>query len=526
MNRLRICFLLLAFAPLWAVAQPPPPPSDSPAALFVQKNDSADNVATNVEFNYVIQVLNYGGASATNVVLHDRLPTNLTFVSAASSFGTITQATTNVYFSITNLTGGSLATVTVRVRAVRSGLLTNLVSASAANFTNPVFDTETTYILSDLRVTVSDSADPVQRGDTYAYSLVFSNAGSALVTNVVATNQLPEQVTFLSATSSVGTVTIGTSRVVFALGDLAPGATATATIRVEAVRGGLATNRVDAKGFVSGALLLGLGEGATRILGTTSDLNGDGVGDLLMQSEAGVLYVQAMNGTEGSGGFFPLDDQDIRPWQIAATADLNRDGVPELIARDGGEHLVGYLSSGRVAVIHHLFKAPADLSPWFVVAGGDLDGDGFGDLVMQRGDSGVYAVVLQRSNVWTAVQYLTGRELNIDPWRVVAAADTDGDARADLVLREGNSGVYGIVRVDGWKLVDAFHLTGARKDVRPWTFRAATDLDGDGFDELVFQNGSASRYAAAFMDGFTILKSPLLFTNGLDVSTWRVVGPR
>lgn len=495
--------------------------------LSVEKTDSADPVLPNQNYDYVIHVANFGTATATNVILHDQMPSSMTFVSASSVFGTVTQATTNVYFFIPTLGEGQEATVTVNVHGTSSGLITNRVFASADNFTNAETDAETTYVLSDLRVTVADSSDPVKRGAMFYYTVVFSNASASAMTNVVATNQLAGEVDLVEAAVSAGSISETNSQLIFALGDIPSGGSVTATVLVTSVHSGIATNWVTAQGYVSNVLIQGLAVTTTRLLGTPSDLNGAGFGDLLLQSKTGsVLYIQAMDGIQSDGGTYPLGNQGIRPWQFAATVDINGDGTPEILARDGGVHVFGYLTNGVVAGVFNLFKVEVDLSPWFVVAGGDFDGDGFGDLLFQRGDSGIYAVVLQRNNMWTGAQYLTGKMLDISPWRVVAAADVDGNGRADLVLREGNTGIYGVAHVNAWNLESAWYLTGARVDASPWTFCAATDLDGDGFDELIFRDGSLDRYAAAFMDNYYIWSSTILFTDGLDLSAWNVIGPK
>ncbi|HMP75373.1 MAG TPA: FG-GAP-like repeat-containing protein [Kiritimatiellia bacterium] len=514
--------VLLGLAPM-AFAQPPP----IFAALSVTKTDSADPVLPGAEYNYVLTVLNIGTETATNVVLHDRLPTNVVFVSAATPTGAVAQVSTNVTFTIPTLGENASVSMTVRVQAASSGLITNRVTATASNATSSASDFETTYILSDLRIAMAASQSVVQRTASFSYSLIFSNAGAVALTNVVVSNTLPAQVTFVSANVSAGAFVSTPSSVVFSVGALAAGGTAGATVDVTAVLGGAAVSRATARGYAAGSPVEGLGEATVTILGSASDLSGDGVGDLLLQQKGGgVLYIQAMNGTEGAGGTFPLGGTDISPWRVVATADFNRDGQPELVARYRGFHLVGVLATGTVVGSVHLFGVETDLSPWGVVAGGDFNGDGYGDLLFQKGDSGVYAVVLQKNNKWISANYLGGAPVDITPFRILAAGDTDGDGRADLVVREGNSGVYGIVKVNGWAIQSGWYLTGARVDVRPWVFRAASDIDGDGVDELIFQDGAADKYGAAFMNGYTIQSSANLFTNGLDVSAWNVIGPR
>lgn len=268
--------------------------------------------------------------------------------------------------------------------------------------------------------------------------------------------------------------------------------------------------------------------GATRAQSlATSDLNGDGFGDLILQTRTGgIYYLEFMSNTVSKGGRFVLDGQDLRPWHIAATADLNGDGKPELIARSGGEHLVGALSNGAVVATIDLFRTPADLAPWGVVAAGDFDGDGYSDLLFRKGNSGVYAVVLQQHNMWTAMNYFGGAAIDISPFRIIAAADTDGNGRSELIVREGNTGIYGIVKVNGWAIQSAMYLTGARIDIRPWDFRAASDLNGDGRDELIFVDAHSGRHGVAYMNGFIIENHAEIFAGDTNIVHWHVIGPR
>lgn len=259
----------------------------------------------------------------------------------------------------------------------------------------------------------------------------------------------------------------------------------------------------------------------------TSDLNGDGYGDLILQTRTGgIYYLEFMSNTVSKGGQFVLNGQDLRPWHIAATADLNGDNKPELIARNGGAHLVGVLSNGTLTATVDLFMTPADLTPWGVVAAGDFDGDGYSDLLFRKGNTGIYAVVLQQNNIWTAVNYLGGAPMDISPFRLIAAADTDGDGKSDLIVREGNTGIYGIVKMNGWAIQSAMYLTGARIDIRPWDFRAASDLNGDGRDELIFVDADSGRHGVAYMNGFIIENNAEIFAGDTNIVHWHVIGPR
>src|ERR1700687_1780520 len=83
----------------------------------------------------------------------------------------------------------------------------------------------------DLLVTKSASANPVDLGTNFTYTIKAFNLGPAAATGVTVTDPLPA-VTFVSATATQGSCS-GTSTVTCTLGMLAVGASATATITVK-----------------------------------------------------------------------------------------------------------------------------------------------------------------------------------------------------------------------------------------------------------------------------------------------------
>lgn len=84
----------------------------------------------------------------------------------------------------------------------------------------------------DVALTMTDSPDPVAVGGTLTYTLTAANLGPALATNLVLVDTLPAGVTFVSAIASQGSCTEAAGVVTCALGDVAPGATATVTLAV------------------------------------------------------------------------------------------------------------------------------------------------------------------------------------------------------------------------------------------------------------------------------------------------------
>lgn len=85
----------------------------------------------------------------------------------------------------------------------------------------------------DLSLTKTDSPDPVLAGQTLTYEITVANAGPSTATDVLVLDELPQGVTFVSATVSQGAgCDASGGRVACPVGSVTAGGTATVTIRV------------------------------------------------------------------------------------------------------------------------------------------------------------------------------------------------------------------------------------------------------------------------------------------------------
>lgn len=87
-------------------------------------------------------------------------------------------------------------------------------------------------VLADLSITKTDSRDPVLVNSQFQYSLQINNLGPSPATNVVVTDSLPAQLSFVSATPTQGSCSFSSPTVTCQLGTLSPGANATVVITV------------------------------------------------------------------------------------------------------------------------------------------------------------------------------------------------------------------------------------------------------------------------------------------------------
>ena len=106
-------------------------PGDT-ANLRITKTDSPDPVTVGQTLTYTIEVSNLGPDAATGVVVTDRLPANVDFVSAQSTNGTCDRNGRVVTCEVGNLAGtGSEATITIRVKPRRAGTITNTAEVNS-----------------------------------------------------------------------------------------------------------------------------------------------------------------------------------------------------------------------------------------------------------------------------------------------------------------------------------------------------------------------------------------------------------
>ncbi len=76
----------------------------------------------------------------------------------------------------------------------------------------------------DLRLTKSDSPDPVKTSGKLTYTIAVRNAGPDTATNTMVTDRLPNEVKFISATASQGKCTVKQRKLTCTLGDVGFGA--------------------------------------------------------------------------------------------------------------------------------------------------------------------------------------------------------------------------------------------------------------------------------------------------------------
>ena len=206
------------------------------ADLSLFKSDSRDPVSTGSSFTYTLNVFNNGPDAATNVIVTDTLPVGVTPVMVTPSQGTCDPPAATITCNLGSMPEFEEATVEIAVTAPNvTGEITNTASVSASEpDPNPSDNTaseDTTVVPpgADLSIFKVADPDPAPPSSELTYTLSVLNFGPDDATGVTATDTLPPEVTFVSAsagcTHSSGVVTC-------ALGELAGNDSTEATITV------------------------------------------------------------------------------------------------------------------------------------------------------------------------------------------------------------------------------------------------------------------------------------------------------
>jgi uncharacterized repeat protein (TIGR01451 family) len=216
------------------------------------------SVAAGSNITYTQSVTNNGPAAATAVSFTQSTPPNTNFQSVTAPGWTCVNpavgAAGTITCTIATLAVNTTANFTV-VLQVNAGTAsgTNIAETATATASNIVPNLTGNSATAMVVVANANSADmaivktaapspTVADGDTLAYTLTVTNSGPATATNVVVTDPLPTDVTYISVNTTAGTCSEAGGTVTCLLGTMANAGNATVTILTLAAAPGTAIN--------------------------------------------------------------------------------------------------------------------------------------------------------------------------------------------------------------------------------------------------------------------------------------------
>jgi hypothetical protein len=260
---------------------------------------------------------------------------------------------------------------------------------------------------------------------------------------------------------------------------------------------------------------------------------GNGQPDLVFQNDTtGQVTVWYMGGAQGATfqGWNYLNSSSLAGWKVVGAADFNGDGHPDLVWQNDTTRQVTVWYMGGAQGNTFLgwnYLSSVGVAGWKVVGAADFNGDGTPDLIWQNDTTRQVTVWYMGGalgNTFLGWNYLSST--GVAGWTVVGSADFNGDGHPDLVWQNDTTGqvtVWYMGGAQGATFLGWNYLSSA--GVAGWTVVGAADFNGDGTPDLIWQNDTTRQVTVWYMGGSQ--GNAFLGWNYLSgtVAGWTLVAP-
>jgi subtilisin len=260
------------------------------------------------------------------------------------------------------------------------------------------------------------------------------------------------------------------------------------------------------------------------------DLNSDRHMDLIWQNQAdGRIAGWLMNGTTqiAATAFSTLQLSDVN-WKIVGAGDLDADGNIDLVWQNVADGRVSaWLMNGLTIRDGSLLSIPqVPDTEWRIRAVGDVNGDGKADLIWQHDGNGEVSVWLMNGLNVIEGALLSPPQVTDLNWKIVGAADFDGNGTRDLVWQHETDGRIAVWFMNGLTMIAGTPTSPDRVSDTHWKIRGVGDLNGDGHPDLIWQNTADGQVSAWLMNGLNAVDGRLLTPSVVADTNWQIVAPR
>ena len=259
-----------------------------------------------------------------------------------------------------------------------------------------------------------------------------------------------------------------------------------------------------------------------------ADFNGDRLPDLLWQHQtSGFLAAWLMNGTARSAAaLLQPDAVGDTAWKIVATPRINTDFKSDIVWQNTTTgQIVLWIMSGTTLLESSTFEHDRIVDPaWKIVAAADMNGDGKTDLIWRHAQGWIATWFMDGIRLLGSA--LLGPGQVADPnWSIAGTGDFNGDGKADLVWHHAQ-GWIAVWLMNGTQLMATVVPSIDRVADTGWRIAGVWDPNGDGRPDLLWHRRTDGLLATWLMNGAAVIQSLLLSPSQVPDTNWRIAGPK
>lgn len=224
-------------------------------------------------------------------------------------------------------------------------------------------------------------------------------------------------------------------------------------------------------------------------------------------------------------------------WTSATSAPSPTVSYADVLWRNTDGTLAEWLMNGSTIVSNQppTYQGTA-VSPdasWNIVGIGDFSGDGVTDILWQQSTTGALADWVMNGSTIVSSQAITFQGVTVAPdasWSVAGIGDFNGNGSDDILWQQSGTGALAEWLMDGSQISSSVTPTYQGIAASPdasWSIAGIGDFTGNGNDDILWRQSGTGALAEWLMNGGTISSSVTPTYQGSAVSpdaSWSIAG--
>ena len=235
-------------------------------------------------------------------------------------------------------------------------------------------------------------------------------------------------------------------------------------------------------------------------------------------------------GTAIAEGGFVYRETSLPPFPPSSTphkpGDLNGDDRPDLVWQNRADgRLAAWLMNGTDEIEYTpLIPYQVKDKDWHIVGSGDGNRDGQIDLYWQHQITGELAIWFMQGASQLSGTLLSPSLVPDAQWKVRTVTDLDLDGYPDLIWQHEGSGLVAVWFMTESHLRSGELLSPGQLSDLNWKIVAAGDVDRDGHPDLFWHHATTGQIAVWFMRGRTAFSGQAVTPDRVTELAWQIRG--